>query len=425
MELQLYPPGFAPFIEAPSCDSTRWCAALTIDSLACTFGFTVCNNNCIEPVNFAFLQMDGKPAGPPSPQLSDVSTFTPNRKTLMMRQGDVLRLVMRDTAHGLLARIDDLTTGRSGSIVASAANGFKNTNLADCSGSPFDFHPEFSSAKQQNQVPWAALEGGVLMQTELGHFEPCSSVSSRLPVDLQFANGQSFSDPNVFQVCNGGAEGDGPGEGPCDPATGLCQNATTEDGAACPTNDSTSGANCEFSDANCMIAGPRTTLVNGKAVVERWPIAGCQMNVFQNGDLDFDGPSYQKAWPDGSPNHPTSFEYLGPFTGRGKTYPTIQFETNVAASEILCNTQTGAGCTAVPKGAEFYPFWSLGKPQGRSHSSSLKAGGLCVWNFGNVIRGTTVKSLGQTAQYGEPNLARFGGTLTSAPIPNPQLRTRC
>lgn len=418
MELQFYPPGFGPFLDGPSCDATSWCAALTIDSLACTFGFAACNNNCIEPVNFAFLQVDGVPAGPPSPQLSDVSTLTPNRKTLKMRQGDVLRVVMRDTAHGLLARVDDLSTGRSGSVVASAANGFMNTNLADCSGTPFDFHPEYSSAQQQNQVPWAALEGGVLMQDELGHFEACSSVSSPLPVNETFADGQSFSDTNVYQVCNGGAEGNGSGEGPCSPATGICQNATTEGGVACPTNDSASGVNCEFSGANCMIAGPRTTVVNGKAVVERWPIAGCQENVFQNGDLDFDGSSYQADWPDGSRGHPTSFEYLGPFTGGGHPYPTVQFETNVPASEILCNTQTGAGCTAVPEGAAFYPFWSLGK-------SSVSHSGSCVWNFGNVIRGATVQSFGRTAQYGTPNLARFGGTLTSSPIPNPQLSTRC
>ena len=35
MELQMYPPGFAPAI---SCDSKHWCAALTIDSLQANFG---------------------------------------------------------------------------------------------------------------------------------------------------------------------------------------------------------------------------------------------------------------------------------------------------------------------------------------------------------------------------------------------------
>ncbi|HXM55466.1 MAG TPA: hypothetical protein VOB72_08750, partial [Candidatus Dormibacteraeota bacterium] len=106
LELQFYAPGFAPFIDGPSCDATRYCAALTIDSVECTFGFATCNNNCIEPVNFAFLQMNGVPAGPPSPQLANVSTFTPNRQTLMMNQGDVLAVTITDTSAGLLTRID-------------------------------------------------------------------------------------------------------------------------------------------------------------------------------------------------------------------------------------------------------------------------------------------------------------------------------
>ena len=63
MELQFYPPGYTPFIDNTSCSKTKWCAALTIDSLECTFGFATCNNNCIEPVNFAYLQTNGVPAG--------------------------------------------------------------------------------------------------------------------------------------------------------------------------------------------------------------------------------------------------------------------------------------------------------------------------------------------------------------------------
>ena len=79
LELQFYPPGFAPIADALSCDDTHWCAALTIDSLECTNGFTACNNNCVEPVNFAFVQTNGVPTGPPSPQLQDEASFTPNR----------------------------------------------------------------------------------------------------------------------------------------------------------------------------------------------------------------------------------------------------------------------------------------------------------------------------------------------------------
>ena len=72
MELQFYPPGYTPFVDSTSCSATKWCAALTIDSLECTFGFATCNGNCEEPVNFAYLQTNSVPAGPPSPQLADV-----------------------------------------------------------------------------------------------------------------------------------------------------------------------------------------------------------------------------------------------------------------------------------------------------------------------------------------------------------------
>jgi hypothetical protein len=418
MELQFYAPGFAPFIDGPSCSATKYCAALTIDSVECTFGFAVCNNNCIEPVNFGFLQMNGVPAGPPSPQLADVSTFTPNGQTLEMNQGDVLAVTIRDTPNGLLTAIQDVSTGRSGFMVASAANGFMNTNIADCSGTPFTFHPEYSSALDQNIVPWTALNAGVLMQQELGHFEPCNAVSSSFPVNDQFANGQSFSDPNVFQVCQGGLEGKGAmGEGPCDPTTGVCVNARTQTGAACPSNNFGSGLNCEFSDANCMPAGNRTIVVNGHNETTRWPIAGCQTNVFENGDLDFEGSSYVADFPDGNKGHPTSFQYLGPFDSSGHTFPNIRYETDVPASEILCNTATGAGCTAFPTGANFYPFWSLG------HSNLLR--GICVWNFGNDIPGTTVLDFGKQAQYGTPELTRFAGNAISQTFPNPQFNGSC
>jgi hypothetical protein len=78
MESQIYPPGFAPFLDAPSCDSTHYCTALNIDSAEViqNNGAPEYNPNCMEPRNFAFLQRNGIPAGPPSPQLVDVSSFT-------------------------------------------------------------------------------------------------------------------------------------------------------------------------------------------------------------------------------------------------------------------------------------------------------------------------------------------------------------
>ena len=414
MELQLYPPGYQPFIEAPSCAPTHWCAALTIDSLEAGFNFAGLNAACEEPTNFAFLQRNGVPAGPPSPQLTDVSTFTPNSQTLLMNQGDTLALTIHDTSQGLLTEITDLTTHQSGYMVASGRNGFMNTNPTTCDGTPFNFHPEYNTAAQQNQVPWAALEGGVLMEQEMGHFETCSSITNSFP-NTETLNGQTFSDPSTAQTCVGGSEGAGKtGEGPCDPTTGICQNADTQGGIACPSDNFTSGDLCEFSDMTCVPAGPRLVNVNGTPEKFDWPIAGCQDDYFQNGDLDFNGSSYIRDWPDGSASHPTSFAYLGPFTN-GRTYPQVQFETDIAGSEFDCNIATGAGCTAPPAGAAFYAFWSLG------HSGSLG----CAWNFGDVIPGQTINSFGGDAQYGVPDVARFGGTLTSAVLSNPQTQGSC
>ncbi len=426
MELQFYPPGFTPFVDSVSCSRTQWCAALTIDSLACTFNFATCNNNCIEPTNFAFLQTSGVPAGPPAPQNTTLATFSGNGQTLKMNPGDRLKVSVSDVPSsgspdtgGLRAAVTDLTTGRTGFMVASAANGFQNTSIADCSGTPFSFHAEYSTAQQQNQVPWAALEGGVLMEQEIGHGETCSSVSNQLGFSFTGADGSSYSDPNVFQTCNGGQEGAGAtGEGPCDPTTFICQNATTQGvngPVACPTNNAASGALCEFSDANCFPRGNRPVVIDGTPARENAPVAICNQEAFQNGDLDFDGTGYHADWPDGSRNFPTSISYTGPFS-RGQSYPDIQFETDAAGSESLCDVATGAGCTAPPQGAAFYPFWSL-----TNHSASRA----CVWNFGNDIANVTTNDFGKDAQYGVPDVVRYGGTLTSPVMANPSLAANC
>ncbi|MGH3846709.1 MAG: hypothetical protein ACRDS0_35610 [Pseudonocardiaceae bacterium] len=421
MELQLYPPGYTPFVDSESCSATKWCAALNIDSLECTFGFATCNNDCIEPVNFSYLQTNGVPPAPPSPQLTNVHTFLPNAHTLMINPGDTLAVSISDPPQGFTTTIRDLTTHQTGTMTASAANGFMNTNIADCTGTPFTFHAEYSTAKQQNQVPWAALEGGVLMQQEIGHSEVCNSVKNQDP----FTFSTTYSDPKVFDTCMGGSEGPGQtGEGPCDPTTGICQNASTEGPkgpVACPTNDSTSGANCEFADGNCFQKGTRPVTIDGVPATESSDANQCFDNRYQNGDLDFDGLSYQaSAWPNGTRNHPTAFEYAGPFQASGRPYPQIQFETNVGASEILCDTATGSGCTVPPQGSNFYPFWSLSLHP--ASFASQRTG--CAWNFGNVLP-NTFKTFGKDAQYGTPNVARFAGTSTSPVQANPQFAGAC
>ncbi|HEU5382198.1 MAG TPA: hypothetical protein VFV38_42835 [Ktedonobacteraceae bacterium] len=175
LEMQFYPPGFAPFISQISCDTTHWCASLHINSLECTAGFAMCNNDCLETTNFAFIQMDGVPTGPAGPAVQTAASFTPNAQTLLMNQGDRLKITINDTPGdingGVTTRIDDLSTGKSGFMIASAAHQFQSLNVNDCSPTNFSFHPEYSTARFGNFVPWAALQANIGFSSEIGHFE--------------------------------------------------------------------------------------------------------------------------------------------------------------------------------------------------------------------------------------------------------------
>jgi hypothetical protein len=429
MELQLYPPGYTPFVDNVSCSPTQWCAALTIDSLECTFEFASCNPACEEPVNFAFLQRDGVPAGPPSPQLANVSTMFPNGQTLMINPGDVLVVSITDPPEGFTTTIVDLTTGQTGYMRASAANGFMNTSIKDCSGTPHTFHAEYNTASINNQVPWAALEGGVLIEEEIGHSEICQSLTNQDRFSTTYPDGSSFTDNQVFDTCVKGSEKGKKakvGEGPCLPLPIGCLNAETQGPngpVACPSNDPASGYLCEFADGFCFPAGTRYVTINGVETAEVSANNQCFADRFQNGDLDFDGVDYQpNAWPDGKPGHPTYFEVIGPFDAQGHIYSQVQFETDANGSANLCNVSTGAGCVIPLTGSNFYPFWSLSEFSARSDDDSPRL--TCAWDFGNVSR-ETINDLGKDTQYGSPNLNRYAGTSISAPMPNPEFSGQC
>ncbi len=302
--------------------------------------------------------------GPQARKLANVYTFLPNKNTLLINPGDVLWVSISDPAQGFTVIIRDVTTGQTGYMTASAANGFMNTSISTCNGTPFNFHAEYNTAAIGNQVPWAAAEGGVLVEEEIGHSEICKSLTNQDPAVLSYPGGQTFVDPQTFDTCVGG-EGrpKDKGEGPCDPTTGLCMNAETQGvtgPAPCPTDDPASGALCEFADGYCFPEGWRTVTINGVETQEFSADNQCFADRFQNGDLDFDGVSYaSNAWPDGKEGHPTYFEVLGPFDARGQAYPQLQFETDINGSAFLCDVATGTGCVVPPTDAEFYPFWSL------------------------------------------------------------------
>jgi len=155
------------------------------------------------------------------------------------------------------------------------------------------------------------------------------------------------------------------------------------------------------------------------------PVNFCQANRFQNGDLDFDGIAYRPtSWPDGSSSAPTSIRYAGPFDSSGNPYPKVQFETDAPGSEFLCNVFTGNLCLVPPLAARFYPYWTLTSKAGQG-ITGVTHKGACIWNFGNTIAGVTTRTLGKDAQYGSPDLARFGGTSISAVTANPEISGGC
>jgi hypothetical protein len=374
MEMQLYPPGNPPFVDSASCDDTHWCAALTIDSATCTAEFATCNANCEEPVNFGFIQKNGVPTGPPSPQDADTATFTPNSQTLLMNPGDTITFHMADEAapgggSAFTVVIDDLTRHTSGFMQASAANGFQNTSIANCAGTPFNFQPEFSTASASNVIPWAALQTDISAEFETGHWESCTSLSDPLspnPLDAEDTGGD-------YSECSGPYENAGP------------PDSTTP----------------EVGEAECYYAGDTHPGYDGPGTSTPPDLAtGCQDDVFQNGDLDFDGSPYWTEWPTG--NHPTIYPstFVEQFpTSFGRQYPQYFFQTDIALSESTCTATTLSGCTVPPQGpGGFYPYWT-----------ELHGGGSCALEFGNVSgRGPFLTDFGKDAEYGTDLFTTLG-----------------
>jgi hypothetical protein len=124
LEMQFYPPGNPPFITPISCDLTHWCASLHINSLE-TMDNGKLNPDCTETTNFAFIQGDRIPTGPPGPNNLNAASVTPNSQTLLMNQGDRLRITIKgvpgDFSGGVLTLIEDLSTGQSGEGARSSS----------------------------------------------------------------------------------------------------------------------------------------------------------------------------------------------------------------------------------------------------------------------------------------------------------------
>src|SRR5262249_27219283 len=118
-----------------------------------------------------------------SPLGATNATFTPNGSTdLFMNPGDVLTVDIHDAAAGLTTIVNDTTTGQSGSMTASAANGFAQVlyepTSAACHQAPYTFRPMYASSSEHTRVPWAAHSYNVAFSDEIGHFEYCNAVTA-------------------------------------------------------------------------------------------------------------------------------------------------------------------------------------------------------------------------------------------------------
>jgi hypothetical protein len=363
MEMQFYPPGWGNVGTGISCgpDNTQWCAALNIDSDSENENSGVLNNSaCLnaagqEYVNYAIITKSGQSQAPADPLRQTLATFKTGPDTLEMNSGDALSVDMHDTAAGFQVVITDHTTGQTGSMTTSIANGFGHPlfqpTLSSCTDQPYAFHPMFSTSSPATRVLWAAHSYNVAYSDEIGHFEYCTKINQ----SQQTCNQKNMTDP-------AGSDGD---EAPC------------------------------FT----------LPLVNAGNV----SLTGCQGE-----DLDFDGPEYQPNWPGTTANpatdaalHASPILFSSPLFNGNRNYSQVAFETdlpriegadsspNNACQRHVYNPSDpspGAGCVDPPVGASFYPIYTTG----------TTSAGACIWQEGGaLIPGTTNTFGGSSAtEYG-------------------------
>ena len=291
-EMQFYPPGWVPWPNGIGCTAKQWCAAMNIDTFQDNENTGAVNNTaCLnlaspEPVNFAFVTKNGKstaPANPGAPQ-----HFVPdNKANLLMNPGDRLTVHLFDTANGLKVTIADHTTGATGSMTASKANGFGTVQFAPnakkCTITPLNYHAEFSTSTPATRNVNAAHTYNIAFSDEIGHFEYCAKVGT-------------------------------------DPLS-TCKRPLGAD-----TNDGDTGGLDPAGDDDLCQPASQSLAVK---------IGGC-LDI----DGDFDGVSYGFNWPGSISNptadrllHPSSFLFTSPTTVGGKNFSQMVFESDISRNE--------------------------------------------------------------------------------------------
>jgi len=347
MEMQFYPPGWAGWEAGVSCDAVHWCAALNIDSLSeSQVDNTTQNSQClnkagIEPVSFAFITKSGVPQASPDPLTDFTSPFAASTvdpsKDLFMGPGDTIVLDMHDTPAGFQVVIHDVTTGETGSMTASVANGFRQVLYepkGNCHSAPYAYHPMYASSSEHTRLTWTAHGYNVAFSDEIGHFEYCDVVNN--------------------QKCHSGGATDASADG----------------------------------DDNYCFAASLSLLVQ---------VSGC---TDTDVDFDGPSYQ-PTAWPGTGSARPVPdpIVFTSPLfdTSNGTSnYDRIAFETDLPRIEAAdlggsCDRSTGTGCTNPPPGANFYPIYTTGTLGGQC---VWQEGGASLPGTTNTFGGNS------TAEYG-------------------------
>ena len=282
-----------------------------------------------------------------------------------MNSGDRLKVSAQDTPSGLKVVLNDLTAHQSGSMTASAANGFAQVKFdptgTSCTAIPYNFHPMYSTSSEQTRVIWAATPTTWRWLTRSG-------TSSSAAAPRRFPPPRSaWTARATRSTCPAGnSEGCGSGKQPTDGDDDFC-----------------------FPGSEAL----------------RLHVTGCT-----DTNTGFDGASYQKIWPDGNRRlHPAPILFGPPRTGAGSMSITSGWVSRRISptSKAGCDVLTGTGCTHIPVTdsggpAAFYPFFSAfhaNRPSG------------CCLGFGSNLPGSNT-NFGRNAQYGPllaTNYLAFGG----------------
>ena len=365
LEVQFYPPGGLNTCSDPK----RWCVAMTITSLTFQNRTETRNSaDCLirggfQPINFAFLTIDGVSQTAADPLNHDPAKFSviPG-KTFQMNSGDRLVLHIHDTVEGVRAEVHDLTSDTQGLMTAGPVNGFAQLNFdpdpdpahpsKTCTSNPYAFHPMFATSNEHTRSSWLSHPSNISFTAVIGNFEYCDAVSQ---------------------------------EG------GHC--------LASQVNDASPDAD----DAVRCFSGPFL----GSFGLQ--PVGGCFV-----ADTEFDSVSYLLKWPGTGDAHedrllkPSPIRFTSPQfhpsnSDRDESHQRLNFDRVAFESEApIVEAQGGinppcdvfspnaSGCVQPP--APFYPIFS---------SSRGEHG--CLWQLGGPhIPGTTDNFGGNAAnQYGD------------------------